>query len=142
MVKKAFILITLITIFLDQISKYIIYIKQPTINLDILTINYVTNTGAGFGILKGQTLILGIISLAVAVGIIYYYKELPKDRFAQAMYALFLGGVIGNGLDRFFRGFVIDFIDLGWWPAFNIADSAISVAVVGLLYQNIFKKGP
>ena len=138
MVKREFILISVITVIVDQISKYLIALYKPAWNLGMLKIHYVTNTGAGFGILQGQTFFLGIISLMVGAGLIYYYRDLPKNKFAQAMYALFLGGVIGNGLDRFFRGFVIDFVDFGWWPAFNIADSAICVAVIGLLYYYIF----
>jgi signal peptidase II len=138
MVKREFILISIITVIIDQISKYLIALYKPEWILGALQVHYVTNTGAGFGILQGQTFFLGIVSLIVGVGLVYYYKDLPKQRFAQVMYALFLGGVIGNGLDRFFRNFVIDFIDFGWWPAFNVADSAISVAVVGLLYYYVF----
>ena len=93
----------------------------------------IKNTGAGFGILKNQTFFLGIISLIVAVTLIVYYKKIPKEKISQILFALFLGGVIGNLIDRFFRGYVIDFISFSFWPAFNIADSALTIAVIGLV---------
>ena len=51
----------------------------------------------------------------------------------QLLWGVFLGGVIGNLVDRLMRGVVIDFIDLGFWPAFNIADAAITVSTIGLI---------
>ena len=54
-------------------------------------------------------------------------------KYAQYLFALFLGGVIGNLIDRAFRGYVIDFISFKFWPAFNIADACISIAVIGLI---------
>ncbi len=128
-----FIIITAGVVLLDQLLKYFILRFNWGYHLGILTIHFVSNTGAGFGIWQGKTLWLGFISLFVAGGIIYYYKEIPKDRLAQVLFGLFLGGVIGNLLDRFFRGFVVDFIDFSFWPTFNVADAAISVSAVGLM---------
>ena len=64
---------------------------------------------------------------------IYYYNRIPKEKSAQALSGLFLGGVAGNLIDRVLRQYVVDFIDLGFWPVFNVADAAISVSVVGLI---------
>jgi signal peptidase II len=74
-----------------------------------------------------------LISLLVASGIIYYYAKIPSKPWPQVLWALFLGGVLGNLIDRLFRGYVIDFIDLGFWPAFNVADASITVSVIGLI---------
>ncbi len=138
MVKKAFlklfIIITLTTIFLDQLTKYLIQIINPTFNFLFLKIHYITNTGAGFGILQGQTILLAIISLIVTIFLIIYYKNLEKELLPQILYALLLGGVIGNLIDRVFRRFVIDFIDLSFWPAFNLADAAITISIIGLIW--------
>jgi len=90
--------------------------------------------------LAGQNLWLGIVSLAVALGLMLNYKKLPKDNFAQVCFALFLGGAIGNMIDRLFVGYVTDFINLQFWPAFNIADSALSIAIVGLMIYYFKKK--
>ncbi len=128
-----FVTITLIVVLLDQLTKFLIYKFKPNWDLLILKIQFIQNTGAGFGILKGQTFWLGIISLIVALGIIFSYNRIPKEKWIQVLFATFLGGVIGNLIDRFFRKFVIDFINFGFWPAFNIADACISVSVVGLV---------
>ena len=130
---KLFVLITLVIVILDQLTKYLIITFKPNWSLGFLKIHYLTNTGAGFSLLQGKTLLLAIISLIVIIGLIVYYKRLPQENVAQVLFALFLGGAIGNFIDRFFRRFVIDFIDFSFWPAFNVADSAITVAAIGLI---------
>ncbi len=120
-------------VLIDQLVKLLIAGSRPVWNLPLVTIHLVQNTGAGFGILKGQTFWLGVISLLVAVGVILYYHTIPKEKWPQVLFAVFLGGVVGNLIDRLFRGYVIDFIDLGFWPAFNLADACISVSVMGLV---------
>jgi len=120
-------------VLIDQIIKQLMAWLKPVWNLPLATIHLVQNTGAGFGILKGQTFWLGVVSLLVAVGVIWYYHKIPNEKWPQVLFAVFLGGVIGNLIDRLFRGYVIDYMDLGFWPAFNIADACISVAVVGLV---------
>lgn len=128
-----FSIITTVVIILDQLTKYLIQLLKPNLNLKIFTITFIKNTGAGFGMLQGQNFLLTIVSLIVALAVIFFYKKIPPEKFLQTMFALFLGGVIGNLIDRLFRGYVIDFIDFGFWPAFNIADACLSVAVVGLV---------
>src|SRR3989344_2140587 len=119
-------------VLIDQIVKQLVLLFKPVWNLLLATIHYVQNTGAGFGILKGQTLWLGVVSLLVAVGVIWYYPKIPNEKWPQVLFAVFLGGVLGNLIDRLFRGYVIDYMDLGFWPAFNLADACISVSVIGL----------
>ena len=134
--KKYVILFTavaLVTIVLDQLAKYLIATMKPAWDLGFLSIHFVQNTGAGFGILKGQMALLAVISIVVMMGIIYYYNKIPREKWAQLLFGLFLGGVAGNLIDRIFRQYVVDFIDVGFWPVFNIADAAISVSVVGLV---------
>ncbi len=128
-----FIIITAIIVILDQVLKYLVLVYQPQWSWGLLTIHYLTNTGAGFGILQGQTVWLLIASAMVTLGFILYYNHLPKEKWVQVLSALFLGGVIGNLLDRFFRKEVIDFIDFSYWPAFNVADASITVAAIGLI---------
>jgi len=130
---ELFILITTFVVILDQLLKYLILVFLPQTDLGWLYIHLVTNTGAGFGILAGKTIWLALVSLLVAIGIIYFYRHIPKQRNIQILFALFLGGVIGNFIDRTFRGYVIDFIDLKWWPAFNLADAVLTISVIGLV---------
>ncbi|MDO8511473.1 MAG: signal peptidase II [Nanoarchaeota archaeon] len=125
--------VALVTIVLDQLAKYLIATMKPAWDLGFLSIHFVQNTGAGFGILKGQMALLAVISTVVMMGIIYYYKKIPQEKLAQVLFGSFLGGVAGNLIDRIFRQYVVDFIDVGFWPVFNIADMAISVSVVGLV---------
>jgi len=129
-----FVAVSLLTILLDQLSKILVAVKRPEWSLSFLSIHFVQNTGAGFGILKGHMALLAIISAVVVMGVIYYYKKIPQEKLVQILWALFLGGVAGNLIDRILRQYVVDFIDLKFWPVFNIADMAITVSVIGLAW--------
>ena len=125
--------ITLVVVLLDQLLKSFFLSVQPQWQLGILKLHLIQNTGAGFGILSGQTFWLGLLSLLVALGIIIGYKKIPRETFPQLFTALFLGGVMGNMLDRLLRGFVVDFVDFSFWPAFNLADSCLTISVIALV---------
>ena len=92
------------------------------------------NTGVSFGMLQGSNDIFKIFILAVVVAIIAIFPQISKEdwtlRLAMAMQ---LGGAFGNMLDRFMVGHVTDFISIGNFPVFNIADSSITIGVVVLL---------
>jgi len=133
---RFFVIVATVVVVLDQLMKWFILKVNPQWDLSVFEIHLVTNTGAGFGILQNKTFFLAMFSLVVAVVIVWNYRKIPKERFAQSCVALFLGGVIGNFIDRAFRGLVIDFIDFKFWPAFNLADSAISIAVAGLIWYS------
>lgn len=128
-----FVILSVLIVLSDQLLKQLILVKNPQWNFGFLTIHLVKNTGAGFGILQDHTLGLAFISLTVALVLLLEYRRIPQEFFPQVLTALFFGGVVGNLLDRFFRGYVIDFLDLGFWPAFNIADASISLAALGLI---------
>ncbi len=127
--KTFFLLAAFLVVVLDQLLKLAVESFRPEGRL----IRFVPNTGAGFGILEGYVFWLGLLSLAVAVAVAANYHQLPEEKFPQVLWGLFLGGVVGNLIDRLFRGYVVDFIDFGFWPAFNLADSAITVSVIGLV---------
>ncbi|MDP3639737.1 MAG: signal peptidase II [Nanoarchaeota archaeon] len=126
--------VVVFVLFLDQLTKWLIAAFHPEWQWGALHVHLVTNTGAGFGILPGWTLILTIISFLVALAVLFFYPKIEKEKMPQILFAIFLGGVLGNGLDRLFLGFVRDFIDFSFWPAFNVADAALTVAVVGLVW--------
>ena len=122
----------------DQVSKALIRYALPigeSVPLipGIVSLTHVRNPGAAFGIFPHQRSIFLIVSIAVILSIIYYYKRLEKvDRPITVGLGLVLGGAIGNLIDRAFFIRVTDFIDFGFWPVFNIADSAIVVGVIVL----------
>ncbi len=123
----------LIVILIDQLTKIIVKQTQLHLNLYLFKIIYLTNSGAGFGILQHQLPLLTIISLLVLVVGLTIYKKVPQKIWPQLSVALFMGGTAGNLIDRLIRGYVIDFIDLTYWPAFNVADLAISLGIVGMV---------
>lgn len=130
------IIIIVATIILDQLSKYIVsnqmtlYQSTPVIN-NFFHITYVENPGAAFGILPYQTWFFLVITVLVVIVLGYYIFTLKKDQLLlKIAFALQIGGAIGNFIDRFRTGYVIDFIDFKVWsPVFNIADIAIVVGV-------------
>lgn len=110
----------------------------------VFHISYVYNTGAAFGMFKGRSSLLGIISVAFILALAFHFFKLffyaPKEATAYRLtaLALILGGAISNFYDRIFYGYVVDFIDLRVWPVFNIGDLCISVGVVMLVFHILF----
>ena len=137
-------LISFFVILLDQLTKYLtsryMQLNQsiPLIN-KILHLTYIQNTGAGFGILKGWNTLLIFISLIVIGIILFNLDKIIKEKSIYLPIALVLGGAVGNLIDRAFFGYVIDFIDFRIWPAFNVADSAITIGAIWLIFY-LWKK--
>jgi len=144
-------LVSLTIFLLDQATKYLIIHTLPLhhsfpIVKHFVTILHTRNKGIAFGLLAGQggevrsTMLIITSFLAIAF-IFYLLKNLKSaQRYATITLSLILGGAIGNLIDRVRWGEVIDFIDLHWyhyhWPAFNVADAAISTGLV-LLFIGI-----
>jgi len=106
-----------------------------------LRITLVLNDGAAFGLFKGKSVFFVFISLAVIIAIVaYLIKSRPMDRTVSIGLGLILGGALGNLADRIVIGRVIDFIDLGIWPVFNIADSCITIGAVVLVFSMLVKR--
>ncbi len=133
-IQRWFICVTVLTVLFDQLTKASISYFQPHWQAGFFQIALTTNTGAAFGILQEQNLLLIGISIVAIAFFIIKYKEIPQRPLAQTAAALVLGGIIGNLADRLFRGYVIDFLDFSFWPSFNIADSAITLGVIGLIW--------
>ncbi len=130
---------TIVAVFAaDQVTKQVV---KATLPLGaswpaegLVRLTHGTNTGTAFGLLPNQTLFLIFASL-VAIGfLVYFYRayalEKPILRYAIGLQ---LGGAFGNLLDRVAFGRVTDFVDVGWWPIFNVADSAICVGMATLI---------
>ena len=109
----------------DQFIKQLVYVHKPLLDWIIVHIVFVQNTGASFGILQNNNPLFIWISLMVLGAALYFHEKIPSK---AAPYAIIIaGGIMSNMLDRIIRGFVVDYIDLGWFPIFNIADSMIVI---------------
>ena len=140
-----FLAVALIVLALDQVTKY--YIKAYIGPFDVISVTsffnivYAENTGSAFGMFKSLGSLFFIVVSSSAV--IALSVMIVKDAGNRIAYSLLLGGAAGNLLDRFLRGYVIDFLDVfagtHHWPAFNVADSALSMGIILLLYKAVFK---
>jgi len=129
----------------DQLSKLWIRTNIPhgysLFEIGFFRIIHVHNTGAAFGLFQDQSFALTIVALTgITVLFVYVfviYRRFPslENMHGRLALGLILGGTIGNVIDRFRFGYVIDFIDFGFWPAFNIADSAVTVGVILFAYS-------
>jgi signal peptidase II len=115
--------------------------------LPFLNLTLVHNMGAAFSFLSDaggwQRWFFAIVSLIVSVVLIFWLSRLPARQYLLATaLALVLGGAIGNLWDRVFLGYVVDFIDIFYqkhhWPAFNIADTSITVGAILLILESLF----
>lgn len=131
--------------FLDQITKFLasqFLAPHRVIKvLPFLNLVYVENTGTAFGLFRSFGSAFFIFTASAATLLLGYL--MLKDSKNWFAYSLIIGGAIGNITDRLFRGYVIDFVDLYLgnfhWPAFNIADTAISIGMVLFIYRSIKK---
>ncbi len=127
----------------DQLSKLFIktnfQLGQSWPHEGFLRLTYATNTGTAFGLLRNQTMFL-ILASIIAVGfLVYFYRTHAVVRpVLRLSIGLQLGGAFGNLIDRLTEGAVVDFIDVGWWPIFNIADSSIVVGMTILIVTLLF----
>ena len=130
---------------LDQVSKWIITawldLGESWPSEGFLRITYGTNSGTAFGLFPNHTTLLIFVSL-VAIGFLFYFYRthaLPSLLLRFAI-GLQLGGAFGNLVDRILNGKVVDFIDVGPWPIFNLADSSIVVGIFILMATFLLTK--
>ena len=142
--KIYFLSLSIFIVLIDQITKYLMfYNKELFINKDFLLfkLDFAKNYGAAFNIFSGSRIFLSLISILFSILLIYLiFRKNTLNLFDLYSYSFILGGTIGNGIDRIFKGFVVDFINLNIinFPVFNIADISINIGFIFLLY-NIFK---
>ncbi len=142
-----FFLTALLLVTADQLSKFWIRsnlaIGESLFEVGFFRLTRVHNTGAAFGLFQGQSFPLTIIALvgvaALLLYALFFHRKLPflGNRLGKLALGLVLGGTVGNLIDRIYLGYVTDFIDFNFWPAFNIADSAIVVGIIILAYSII-----
>ncbi len=148
-----FILVSMGVVIADQITKYLVKISIPLYGRIVIIDNFfdlthIMNPGGAFGLFAGQSpeirkFVFLFMSSFVALAVLWFYKlHARHSRFMGFGLALVFGGAAGNLIDRFCYGKVVDFLDfyLGslHWPAFNVADSAITTGMAILIIHTIF----
>ncbi len=138
-------LVATVAFVLDQLSKRWIVAQlgpEPMTRFiplvgDNIRLAYSHNTGIAFSLFQGQSDVLTLVALIIMAGAVYLYvTQLPhRRRLVQIGMGLILGGAFGNVIDRIRLGYVVDFIQVGWFPIFNLADSSITVGAALLMLQ-------
>jgi len=139
---------SLFIIFLDQVSKFLVlttlgFERSKNIIPNLLNFTLVKNKGAAFSLFSNSTSILTFASiLATLLLITIIFKSPPKSYWNFVGLAYLLGGTVGNGIDRLFKGYVLDFFELVPinFPIFNIADVSINIAIVCFIIDIIKDK--
>jgi signal peptidase II len=146
---KWLLLIASIIVILDQITKYLIrkYLAVGEMwapadwMLDYVRLLHTNNTGAAFGIFKNANPVFMGLAVIVSGAIIYYYSRIPaEEKVVRFALSLQLAGAVGNLIDRIIFGTVTDFISVGKFAIFNIADSSITVGVIILLIAILWQE--
>lgn len=130
---------------LDQLTKFVVRQTLPWHyswpHHGFFRFTHVQNTGSAFGLFQDQNLPLLLVSLLGIIALAYIYRSQGRPGLLmRASIALMLGGAMGNVLDRILQGHVTDFIDIGPWPVFNLADSAIVVGLILMGWQLLLRR--
>ena len=142
--------LAIVVVILDQLTKYIastsLEMFQPVAVMPMFNWTLMHNTGAAFSFLHDaggwQRWFFAVIAVVVSVVLVMWIKRLEEhEKWLAIALALILGGAIGNVIDRVWLGYVVDFIQVyyqqWYWPAFNVADSAISIGVAMIIIDSI-----
>ena len=133
--------VALLIVIIDQFTKAWIRsnlaLGQSLFDLGFFRLTNIHNTGAAFGLFPGQSLPLAVVSLVgiailLVCAFVIYYRHSPflNNRLDKSALGFILGGTVGNLIDRLRFGYVTDFINFNLWPAFNVADSAVTIGVI------------
>jgi signal peptidase II len=121
----------------DHITKWLVAshlsLGQQIWPGSIVSIDHVENSGAAFSVLPQLHWLYLAVALIVSVYIVFVGYRYGTTWYRQVLLGMILGGALSNGVDRLVQGSVVDFIDVHFWPVFNVADSCIVVAIVLLL---------
>ncbi|GAA4480426.1 signal peptidase II [Rhodococcus olei] len=146
------ILVAAAVLILDLVTKiavvhYLDPFRPVRVIGDVVTLKLIRNPGAAFSMATGMTWLLTLVAIAVVVGVIKIGRTLRSAWWALGL-GLVLGGALGNLIDRLFRapgplqGHVVDFVSVGWWPVFNVADSGIVCGAILLVALTLFGINP
>ncbi|MDR2420146.1 MAG: signal peptidase II [Puniceicoccales bacterium] len=139
-----FIMVFMCILLFDGITKYYVRLHASSLasepirlGCDRIRVTYTQNTGAAWSLFQGHN--FGLALLGIIILLIIFWKRFQTIAVRPIVYGLLCGGILGNVIDRMCYGYVTDFIDIYLpfyhWPSFNIADSAICIAVCSLLFS-------
>ncbi|OHT87756.1 signal peptidase II [Mycobacteroides saopaulense] len=145
---KLLLIVAAVVLAVDVVTKVLaVKLLQPgkpvPIIGDTVTWTLVRNSGAAFSFATGYTWVLTLIAISVVVGILLIGRRLVSTWWAIGL-GMILGGALGNLVDRFFRGpgplrgHVVDFLSVGWWPVFNVADPSVVGGAILLVALSLF----
>ena len=144
---STFLITALPVITADQLSK--LWVKsslavgESVFEIGFFRLTYVQNTGSSFGLFQNQNFILSIIAITGVCIILFlvffthHRLQILDTTLSKLSLGLIFGGTVGNLINRLSFGYVIDFIDFNYWPAFNVADSSVVVGAILLAYYLI-----
>lgn len=144
------VLIVVLDLWTKNIATQSLTLYRPVELTSWLNLTLAHNYGAAFSFLSDaggwqRWLFTGLASVVTVVLVVWMFRLTPREKMTAAALGLIIGGAVGNLIDRINHGYVVDFIDVyyqGWhWPAFNLADSAITCGVVLLLIDGLFLSG-
>lgn len=147
---RKWLILAIIIIIADQLSKAwavdALIFEQSRPLTSFLNLALVYNTGAAFGFLASsggwQLYVFATLAIIASIILIVLLHKHQKEKRSACAFSLILGGAIGNLIDRFNHGYVVDFIDFYYknyhWPAFNVADSAICIGAVLIVIDSLW----
>lgn len=153
--RSFYFLLILVLLIVDQITKAIVFQKIPFLSSQSIipgffNITHIHNRGAIFGFFSQSDsqflhIVLMLATLVALALVVYYFFMIPTaEKLTKISLSLILAGALGNLIDRVFRGYVIDFLDLyvkKWhWPSFNVADSCVTIGAFLLVFVVFFKR--
>ncbi len=143
----AFALVAIAVFVLDHITKSLVAAQIPygteiPVIGHLVGLTNVRNSGAAFGVAPAFATLFLIASVVVTIGLVVYVARTSNPFWTDAVLGLVLGGTAGNGFDRLVLGTVTDFVNVHFWPVFNVADSAISIGVTLLIVGQLIRKNP
>lgn len=133
-----FVVIILLGLVVDQLSKWLVVSSLPlggSVELlgPLLRLHYVQNTGAAWSLFKNSTLALAVFSVLLLAVLAVWFSLTPAAKRGQRLaLSVVMSGALGNMLDRFRLGYVVDFLELPHWPVFNVADMLLCCGVAAL----------
>ncbi len=144
--KIIFFLFTFPIVLFDFLSKRLIlnrlyFGESIPLLRGIFHISLVANRGSAFGLFKNLSGFFTLFSIVAVLVISYlFFTSRQTSKMYYICLCLILGGALGNLIDRFSFGFVVDFLDFRIWPVFNFADTAITIGVGLLIFQLLYRK--
>ncbi|MFB8004588.1 signal peptidase II [Nocardia sp. NPDC056000] len=145
---RTLLIVAAVLLGLDLLTKCLVVAKMTPgrpihIIDDVVRLTLVRNPGAAFSMATGMTWLLTLVAAAVVIGVVRIGRTMRSLPWAIGL-GMVLGGALGNLIDRLFRapgplqGHVVDFVAVGWWPVFNVADSAIVCGAALLVALTVF----